>query len=57
MWLTLLLLALAVLLPAALLILSPSAGKVSPVLTGDGRPAENGIAEKHGCLSTAYSRG
>lgn len=40
MWLTLLLLA------AALLILPPSAGKVSPVLTDDGRPAENGIAEK-----------
>lgn len=57
MWLTLLLLALAVLLAAALLILSPSAGKVSPVLTDDGRPAENGIAEKYGCLSTAYSRG
>ena len=53
MWLTLLLLALAVLLAAALL----SAGKVSPILTGDGRPAENGITEKHGCLSTAYSRG
>lgn len=46
MWLTLLLLALAVLLAAALLILPPSAGKVSPVLTDDGRPAENGIAEK-----------